>query len=171
MVSAKGCLQVPSGVLAGYTWPGNVRQLMSVVNAGYALADATWIDESDIASQLDGYQFPPGTGNAATPAAEAAPTRSSPPLGTDVLSQGSFWESVHRAFINRDLNRTQVRAFVARGLEATHGSYRRLIELLGLPAHDYQRVMDFLRHHDLKPDQVDDIETREFELGSRAMEP
>ena len=40
--------------LAGCTWPGNVRQLMAVVSAGYALADSTSIDVDDIASQLDG---------------------------------------------------------------------------------------------------------------------
>jgi DNA-binding NtrC family response regulator len=159
--------------LAACTWPGNVRQLMAVVGAGYALADSTWIDENDIASQLEDYEFPGAPGAEATHGPEAARAHPSspPPMPTYTLPRGSFWDSVHRAFMNRDLNRTQVRAFIARGLEATHGSYRRLIEQLGLPTDDYQRVMDFLRHHDLKPDHVDDAETRAFELGSRVMEP
>ena len=44
--------------LADCTWPGNVRQLIAVVGAGYALADSTSIDIDDIASQLDGYEVP-----------------------------------------------------------------------------------------------------------------
>ena len=30
-------------------------------------------------------------------------------------------------------------------------NYRSVVELFGMPANDYQRFMDFLRHHDLKP--------------------
>jgi hypothetical protein len=44
-----------------------------------------------------------------------------------------------------------VKAVVRKGLETTSGNYRRLLELFNLPAGDYQRFMDFLRHHNLKP--------------------
>ena len=89
---------------------------------------------------------------------------------TDAGPRGSFWNTVHRAFMDRDLNRSQVRAFISRGLDATRGSYRDLVELLGLPATDYQRFMDFLRHQDLKPDRGSDSGLRESELNGRAME-
>ena len=81
------------------------------------------------------------------------------------VSRGSFWHTVHRAFMDRDLNRSQVKAYISRGLEATRGSYRELVELLGLPATDYHRFMDFLRHQDLKPDRGADTEWRGSELS------
>jgi DNA-binding NtrC family response regulator len=147
--------------LADYAWPGNVRQLISVVSAGYALADSMSIELDDIASQLDGYHVA-GNGGSGSDLGEAGawpgPHDSpSPALGAADVSHGSFWNTVHSAFMNRDLNRSQVRAFVSRGLEATRGSYRDLVGLLGLPAIDYQRFMDFLRHHDLKPDRGDSL--------------
>ena len=54
-------------------------------------------------------------------------------------------------FMNRDLNRSQVKAVIKSGLTAAGGNYRKVLELFRLPASDYQRFMDFLRHHDLKP--------------------
>jgi DNA-binding NtrC family response regulator len=157
--------------LADCTWPGNVRQLMAVVGAGYALADSTSIDIDDVASQLDGYNMP-GNGRRGTDAAVTSlpGPRSAPAPVANAVSRGSFWNTVHRAFMNRDLNRSQVRAFISRGLEATRGSYRDLVELLGLPAADYQRFMDFLRHQDLKPDRDSASELEESELNGRAME-
>jgi hypothetical protein len=53
--------------------------------------------------------------------------------------------------MNRDLNRSQIKVFIRRGLGNADNNYRRLLDLLQLPASDYQRFMDFLRHHDLKP--------------------
>ena len=44
-----------------------------------------------------------------------------------------------------------MRRLVAWGLREVGGSYRRLLGLWGLPAGDYHRFMDFLRHHRLKP--------------------
>lgn len=124
-------------MLAGYDWPGNVRQVASVVSTGYAMADGDVIEPGDIENLIE---------------------RSGE--STDVVTRRyervvrgdeDFWKTVAQAFLNRDLNRSQLRAFVARGLAESQGSYRRFVELLRLPTADYQKLMDFLRHHDLKP--------------------
>jgi hypothetical protein len=53
--------------------------------------------------------------------------------------------------MERDLNRSQVKKIIRQGLLAAGGSYRKLIEVLHLPADEYQKFMDFLRHNRLKP--------------------
>ena len=53
--------------------------------------------------------------------------------------------------MSRDLNRTQVKGLIKKGLTNCGGSYQKLLDGIGLPRNDYQRFMDFLRHHDLKP--------------------
>lgn len=124
-------------LLESYDWPGNVRQLISVATMGYAMADGDLIEPDDFASQIDVAEENGGT-------AETIFHR--------VVHEGAdFWEAVHRAFIERDLNRSQVKAIIRHGLLAAGGSYRKLLEVLHLPADDYQRFMDFLRHHRLKP--------------------
>ena len=68
-----------------------------------------------------------------------------------VIDGEDFWETVHQRFMRRDLNRAQVKALIKQGLLAADGSYRELLKLLQVPACQYQKFMDFLRHHDLKP--------------------
>jgi len=124
-------------LLADYSWPGNVRQLASVISTGYAMADEDVIEPVDVESLLESAHDP-------TDSVTRAYDR--------VVNNGeSFWKTVAQRFINRDFNRSQLRSFIKKGLTDSHGSYRRLLEVLHLPASDYQKLMDFLRHHDLKP--------------------
>ena len=124
--------------LAGYDWPGNVRQLMSVVTMGYALADGDVIEPQHFQEPLETRGWDPG--------------EASEDLYERVVVGGEdFWQVVYEPFMQRDLNRAQVKAFMKKGLVDTKGSYRQLVELLRLPSSSYQKLMDFLRHHGLKP--------------------
>jgi DNA-binding NtrC family response regulator len=126
-------------LLEEYDWPGNVRQLIGAVNMGYAMAEGELIEPGDFSSLMD----------------RAETDETGPSLHDRVVRLGEdFWKIVYEAFMNRDLNREQVRGFVKKGLTTAGGNYRRLLELLRLPATDYQRFMDFLRHHDLKPTTI-----------------
>lgn len=128
-------------LLAGYAWPGNVRQLMSVATMGYALSDGDTIEPAAFQDQLDSRGRNPGD------AAEDLYQRL-------VGGHENFWATVYEPFMNRDLNRAQVKALVRKGLVGTKGSYRDLVEHLGIPRAGYQKFMDFLRHQQLKPDPV-----------------
>ena len=64
---------------------------------------------------------------------------------------GDFWKLIYEPFMERDLNREQVKSIIKTGLADCAGNYRRLLEAFRLPSTDYQRFMDFLRHHNLKP--------------------
>jgi DNA-binding NtrC family response regulator len=126
-------------VLERCAWPGNVRQLIGIVRTGYAMADSSTIEPGDFALQLE--ESEPGAAGAEGPG-----------LYERVVDHGEeFWAIVYEAFMNRDLNRAQVKAVIRSALTAAGGNYRRVLELFRLPASDYQRFMDFLRHHDLKP--------------------
>ncbi|MPZ19036.1 MAG: AAA domain-containing protein [Luteitalea sp.] len=125
-------------LLGTYDWPGNVRQLIGVVKTGYAMADDDVIEPAEFVSYLE--------------ESEGMRSAEQPSLYERIVKQEEpFWTVVYEAFIRRDLNRSQVRGLIKAGLNASGGNYRRLLELLRLPASDYQRFMDFLRHHDLKP--------------------
>jgi DNA-binding NtrC family response regulator len=126
-------------VLGAYDWPGNIRQLLSVISTGYALADDDQIEPEDFENLSDQGREP-------------QPVL---PELLDAVKTGqlTFWEAVHGPFLNRDLNREQVRSVIRDGLAEAAGSYRRLLDLFRLPAADYQKLMDFLRHHNLKPQE------------------
>jgi len=124
-------------VLARHSWPGNVRELVSVVTMGYAMAEGTVIRPEHFVELL-------GEDHAMGRRREDEVLR-------ELLVRGDFWKLVHDAFLDRELNRAQVQHIICSGLAKAGGSYKKLLSLFGLPSSDYQRFMDFLRHHRLKP--------------------
>lgn len=130
-------------LLANYAWPGNIRELRAIVTMGYSLADGATIEPSDFASEL---------GRLAEPAED-----SSIDLYVDMVDGGhSYWDVVYPAFMDRELSRAQVRAILHKGLARADGSYQKLLTLFNMPAADYQKFMDHLRHHRLKPGKASD---------------
>jgi len=122
--------------LATYHWPGNVRQLNSLATSGYAMAEGDTIRLADFETQLD---------------VGGGVTDSSIDRLVERMPHETFWQVVHEPFIRRDLNRGQVKSVIKQGLTLSAGRYDRLAESFGLARNDYQRFMDFLRHHQLKP--------------------
>jgi DNA-binding NtrC family response regulator len=126
-------------ILEKYEWPGNVRELMSVATTGYALCDGDIIEPKDFVSHLTGER------------ASKDEERQEDLYRRIVIDGGSFWDVVYTPFMDRDINRTQVRALVKQALLEAEGSYRGLLDVLRIVSDDYQKLMDFLRHHQLKP--------------------
>lgn len=126
-------------LLSGYNWPGNIRELFSVVTSGYALSTSETIEPEAFSSLID------------TKARFTGRRVEDSAIRQMAISEGDFWSTIYRRYMDRELNRSQVRSVVAWGLTRVTGSYSRLLELFGMPQADYQRFMDFLRHHKLKP--------------------
>ncbi len=137
--------------LAHYPWPGNIREIKSVATMGYSMAEGDTIEREDFESVLYQQQSP-GSGPARPPAPVPEVDLFAETLRLMREREQTFWDAVHKPFIERDLNRSQVRAIFERGLREAHGSYKQLLTLFNLPEGDYQKFMDFLRHQRLKPE-------------------
>lgn len=125
-------------LMASYRWPGNVRELISVVTTGYALAESNRIEPIDF---LDRLELETGAREDQVAELHARLAR----------GNADFWALVHTPFLDRDLSRHEVRRLLRMGLHDSGGSYRRLLDLWGVPASDYKRFMGFLHHHRLQP--------------------
>ncbi len=125
-------------LLEQYDWPGNCRELNNVVSMGYALSDSDVIEPEDFEELLEG-----------GPRRRQGEPHSL--FQALIAHRCDFWDGVQRPFLDRDLNRAQVRDLILEGLKVTDGSYRKLLPRFGIADDDYQRFMDFLRHHRLKP--------------------
>jgi DNA-binding NtrC family response regulator len=136
--------------LERYRWPGNVRELQNIVE------QMAWLSASpDEPLGLD--QVPPVVKSAPS----GAPTRERRRQVADELYQAlvhggySFWQHIHPLFLNRDITRHDLRELLRRGLSATRGSYRAMLELFRIPRADYKRFMNFLSTHDCGVDYRD----------------
>jgi transcriptional regulator with GAF, ATPase, and Fis domain len=158
-------------LLAGYGWPGNVRELKAVVEVGHCLSDPDGTIQADalldhlVPMQMARPAWRGADGNEqmrpqwdCRPRAEQQIWRGRPEgppaaiLRLIAEGNGTFWDLVHQPFIDRDLNRYQVRTIVEEGLRCSHWSYKRALPVLGITPDGYLKFMDFLRHHRLKPE-------------------
>lgn len=132
-------------VLGAYAWPGNVREVRALVDTGFHLSEGEWIEPRHFLEALE--QVTRRHELRQVPLLDAA-TACFERLRA---GEADFWTLVHVPYLDREFSRADVRRVVECGLAETQGSYKRLLPLFGLPASDYARLMDFLRHHKLKP--------------------
>lgn len=130
--------------LRPHLWPGNVREVKSVVETGFHMCEGSQITPADFAGAIE---------MAAKELRDVANGQAIAEICARMTAgEASFWEEVHRPFIERDLNRDEVRRIIAMGLESSRGSYKRMLSMFGLDQDEYLKFMDFLRHHRLKPE-------------------
>lgn len=133
--------------LSVHRWPGNVREIRSMVDVGFCLADADLI-APDVLVDLARRDAPSVNGASTSSPVGAAVDLA---LSSMVEEEQSFWQVVRAPYLDRELNRSEVREIVRRGLVECGWSYRRLLDLFNLSGDEYLKFMDFLRHHRLKP--------------------
>jgi DNA-binding NtrC family response regulator len=126
-----------------HRWPGNVREVKSVVESGFHMARGPEIGVEDLEGAFAGE--PAGRTTHRVAVADS--------LDRILSGDETFWEAVHQPFMDREMNRAEVRAVITHGLDVARGSYKRLLGVFGLADEEYLKFMDFLRHHRLKPER------------------
>ena len=133
-------------VLHRYRWPGNVRELQNVIEQAMWSADREIIDVGHLPATVR------TAGETLLPSRERR-RQVADDLYDALVSGGySFWEHIHPIFLERDITRHDIRELVVRGLRTTHGNYRSLLRLFGVPHSDYKRFHNFLMAHGCKVD-------------------
>ena len=146
-------------VLNRYRWPGNVRELQNVIEQITCLAHS---DTPITVSQLPQVVR---TAPSLTPAHERR-RQLADELYQAITSGGySFWDHIYPHFLDRDITRHDMRELLRRGLNATRGNYRSLLQLFRIPKSDYKRFLNFLAAHDCG------VDYREFRNGPQPSRP
>lgn len=158
IIARMGRGEVPIGkgvpeALCSYHWPGNIRQLESVVLRALALygrPDELLAD--DVRRALEAED---GWGQSFVTSLPHCP---------DPPPEGWFWDNVWPLWKIHKLPLHQLEELVRRALAETGGFYSRAASRLGVAAQDYQRFIDFLAHAGVKIDYQQFRNTR----GSRS---
>jgi DNA-binding NtrC family response regulator len=140
-----------------YDWPGNIRELQSLIEQAVLLTDEV-VSLEDLPAAFQHQKK----------AIKTSGERRRQPGDKlyDQLVEGTFdfWADIHAMFLKRDLTRHDLRHLVRRGLTTTCGNYHALLTLFRIPDEDYKRLLNFLATHDCMPD------FREFRSGTASDE-
>jgi transcriptional regulator with PAS, ATPase and Fis domain len=123
-----------------YDWPGNIRELKSVLKRARILANnpVTGEDIREIINQSSLQR--PCTGD----------DEKTEQIREQIKSGQTFWEAIKKPFLQRDINRDQVRKVVAQGLTEAGGKYVDLLHVFNLQRNEYHRFMAFLSDYKLR---------------------
>jgi transcriptional regulator with PAS, ATPase and Fis domain len=126
--------------LYNHEWPGNFRELITVLKRVGICSKSpiTGKDIRDVINQtagINGSQKHDGKIDR---------------IWDELKSGKTFWEVVKKPFLRRDLNRSEVKEIINRGLFHALGKYKNLITVLNLIDEDYHKFMTFLRDYRLK---------------------
>jgi DNA-binding NtrC family response regulator len=130
--------------LQKYDWPGNVRELQNIIKrAGISCNDPITGPELQSIIKQGCFLLP-----------EYSKTNHKKHIDDIwyqlISSESDFWTAVKKPFLARDLNRTEVKEIIHRGLTLANGKYKDLIKIFNLNDKDYHKFMTFLRDNKLR---------------------
>ncbi len=121
-----------------YHWPGNIRELLQVLKVLPVRFSSQRIgreiEELLVFSQDN----------------DACRLVSADGLWERIETGQDFWRVIKEPYMNRELNRSQVKAFLGEALSRCSGRYVELLSLVNLPASDYKSFMNFLYDNQLR---------------------
>jgi DNA-binding NtrC family response regulator len=126
-------------VLGEYSWPGNIRELHSVLTRAGIEYESDEIGP-EIAEFFE-KDFPSSgvvVGNCMLDK-----------IWKEIKEGKTFWEVVKKPFLHRELNRAEVKAILSQGLNEYGGKYKDVARLFNLEDGEYHRFMSFLNENDL----------------------
>lgn len=134
-------------ILIKYHWPGNLRQLISVLKRAGILCDPpiggdqlqTVIDEDVRMSTPEAMK------------SREAENDEIQSIWTALREGKTFWDVVKEPFLDRELNRREVKTIVSMALNEVGGRYIDALPIFNIPAGDYKRLMKFLHKNRLQP--------------------
>lgn len=127
-------------VLMRHRWPGNVRELIHVLRRAGIQFEAPEIGE-EVQAIIGGIR------KDACPESAALMQR----VREEIASGRSFWETAWERFMNRDIDRGEMKTFLEQTYIECGRSLKRLAAKLNIDEADYPRFVSALHKYDIHP--------------------
>jgi len=130
-------------VISGHDWPGNMRELITVLKRAGILLDSPITGEKikEIIYR-NGYKK-------TLPDKNPNQSHWKDEIQANLRAGQSFWQVVKEPFLKRDLNRRQVKAILSEALVQTGGNYKDTLRLFNIDKNEYASFMKFLYRNKL----------------------
>src|SRR5207237_141387 len=129
------------GLIQAYWWPGNVDELAHVIERLVVTGRHEIVRPEDLPAAIR----MPGTPHRQ---GERRRTVADDLFETLIAEHESFWTTVYRLYMQREITRGHVRDVIRKGLEEAHGNYKMVAQLFNIEQRDYRRFLSFLRKQD-----------------------
>ena len=130
-------------VMTRYSWPGNVRQLVNVIERVAITCRESVATGDDLPADVRVAE-----GVAFRPKRERRRTVADDLYKRLIEERESFWSCVYTLYMDREITRGTLREVIRKGLEEARGNYRIVARMFNLESRDYKRFLNFLRKHD-----------------------
>ncbi len=130
-------------ILSRYSWPGNIRQLVNVVERLVITGREPIATPDDLPPDVRVHE-----GVSFRPKRERRRTVADDLYKRLIDEHESFWSCVYTLYMDREITRGTMRDVIRMGLEEARGNYRIVARLFNLESRDYKRFLNFLRKHD-----------------------
>jgi len=126
--------------MSNYDWPGNFRELLTVLKRAGILCDSPITGEK-IRAIIDENI----SGDTTLKGCDKIDH-----IQEELKSGKSFWEVVKKPFLNRDLNREEVKSIISKALLNSGGKYVDMLPFFNIDHSDYKRFMKFIHKNKLQ---------------------
>lgn len=122
--------------IMAYDWPGNMRELITVLKRAGILLEGPITGEK-LEKVICGRQYKKNP-------SQGGDDEAVEEIWSELERGKSFWEVIKAPYLNRDLNRKQVKAIIARALPMARGTYKEMLPMLNIQPNHYAKFMKFL---------------------------
>jgi len=130
-------------VISSHDWPGNMRELITVLKRAGILLESPITGE-----KIKEIIYGNGYKNTLTDTISNY-AHWKDEVQANLSAGKSFWKVIKEPFLNRDLNRQQVKAVLSEALNQTQGNYKDTLRLFNIDKEEYSSFMKFLYRNKL----------------------
>jgi DNA-binding NtrC family response regulator len=130
--------------MLSHAWPGNVRELIHVLTRAGVELEGEVIGR-EIGAIIGGARFAAPRDSAALDHAVA-----------ELASGRSFWDTLWKAFLDRDLSRRELQQWLCERHRTDGGNLKRLAASLNIAEDEYHRFVSALHKYDVHPSRSAD---------------
>lgn len=123
-----------------HNWPGNVRELITVLTRAGILVDSP-IERKDVEAIICQSQYKKSMDQKNSRVEQ---------VWEELMAGRSFWDVVKKPYLNRDLNRNEVKEIISRALHRGE-RYKDILNDLNIKEKDYKKFLNFLNFNQCKP--------------------
>lgn len=127
--------------MLNYHWPGNVRELVSVLKRAGILLQGP-ITGEDMRGII---RYRKAVGEPFRRELDGKLNH----IWNDLQAGKSFWDVVKKPFMDRDLNRSEVKSIIALALKKGNGRYKNILDILNVDGKEYKRFLNFVNDYGL----------------------